>query len=96
MSTEKILSLPLTIENRKKFIEVANKSFERIFESIEPDSPELTRSLWDAEKFIDNELLKPEMFPIALDYALSLVDNFLVGYVIQLAAQADDQSENRD
>jgi hypothetical protein len=34
------------------------------------------------------------MLPISKDYALSLIDAFLVGYVIQLAAQADDEAEN--
>lgn len=94
--TAKISSLPLTKEDREEFIKAANRSFERIIERIEPDNPELTRSLWDAERYIDDELLKPDMLPIDLDYALSLVDAFLVGYVIQLAAQADDQVENPD
>lgn len=90
--TAKISSLLLTKENREEFIKAANRSFERIVERIEPDNPELTRSLWDAEHYIDEKLLKPEMLPIDRDYALSLVDAFLVGYVIQLAAQADDQA----
>lgn len=88
----KISSLPLTEENRKEFIDEANRSFDRIMKRIEPDNPELTRSLWNTERYIDEELLKPEMLPIDRDYALSLVDAFLVGYVIQLAAQADDQA----
>lgn len=88
----KISLLPLTGQDRKEFVEAANWSFERIFARIEPDNPELTRSLWDAERYIDEDLLKPEMLPIDRDYALSLVDAFLVGYVIQLAAQADEQA----
>jgi hypothetical protein len=90
--TTKISSLPITDQDRDEFIEAANRSFDRIMERIEPNNPELTHSLWDAEHYIDNELLKPDMLPIDRDYALSLVDAFLVGYVIQLAAEADDQA----
>jgi hypothetical protein len=90
----KISSLPLNRGDREKFIKAANQSFERIFERIEPDNPELTRALWNAEHYIDEELLSPDMLPIDCDYALSLVDSFLVGYVIQLAAQADDRAVN--
>jgi hypothetical protein len=92
MTAEKISSLPLGEEYRGEFIEAANQSFERIFERIEPDNPELTRKLWDAERYIDQELLKPDMLPIDKDYALSLIDSFLVGYVIQLAVQADEMA----
>lgn len=95
-SGPKISSLPLGKEDRKEFIEAANWSFERIFNRIEPNNPELTHSLWDVERYIDEELLKPEMLPIDRDYALSLVDAFLVGYVIQLAAKADGIAENPD
>jgi len=89
--TAKIFSVPITDQDRKEFIEAADRSFDRIMKRIKPNNPELTRSLWDAEHYIDNELLKPDMLPIDRDYALSLVDAFLVGYVIQLAAEADDQ-----
>ncbi|SDL11812.1 hypothetical protein SAMN04487898_11549 [Pedobacter sp. ok626] len=88
----KISSLSLTKEDREEFIKAANHSFERIFERIEPDNPELTRSLWNAERYIDEQLLRPDRLPIDRDYALSLIESSLVGYVIQLAAQADDQA----
>jgi hypothetical protein len=90
--TAKISSLPLNKDDREELITVANQVFERIFERIEPDNPKLTRSLWNAGRYIDEELLSPNMLPIDRDYALSLIDSFLVGYVIQLAAQADDQA----
>lgn len=44
--------------------------------------------LWNAETYIDEELLSPNILPIERDYAISLVNSFLVGYVVQLAAQA--------
>jgi len=92
-STEKITSLPLNKECREEFIKSANQSFERVFHHIEPENPVLTRSLWDAEKYIDEEILTPDKLPINRDYALSLVDAFMVGHVIQLAIEADDQAE---
>lgn len=90
--TAKISLLPLVNVDRDEFIKAANKSFERIFRQIEPNNPELTHSFWDAERYIDEELLKPEMLPIDRDYALSMIDAFMVGYVIQLAAEADNQA----
>lgn len=92
--TAKISSLPLADDDREEFIKTANQSFERVFSRIEPDNPELTRSLWDAEKFIDEDILTPDRLPIARDYALSMIDAFMVGYVIQLAAKADNQTEH--
>ncbi|TKC04320.1 hypothetical protein [Pedobacter frigoris] len=94
-STAKITFLPLNRDDRDEFIKAANRSFERIFERIEPENPELTRALWNAEHFIDKELLSEDMLPIDRDYALSFVDSFLVGYVIQLAAQADEQAQGQ-
>jgi hypothetical protein len=90
--TAKISSPPLTNEDGEEFIKAASHSFERIFERIEPDNPELTRSFWNAERYIEEQLLRPDMLPIDRDYALSLIESSLVGYVIQLAAQADDQA----
>lgn len=90
----KISSLPLADDDREEFIKAANQSFERVFSRIEPDNPELTRSLWDAEKFIDEDILTPDRLPIDRDYALSMIDAFMVGYVIQLAAEADNQTEH--
>ncbi|MDN3586074.1 hypothetical protein QWY86_05310 [Pedobacter aquatilis] len=95
-STEQITSLPISEDYREEFIKEAEWSFERIFKRIEPEHPEQTRKLWDAEKYIDEQLLRPDMLPISKDYALSLIDAFLVGYVIQLAAQADNEAENID
>ncbi len=92
--TEQICSLPINEEFREEFINEANRSFERIFERIEPRHPEQTRKLWDAEKYIDEEFLKPEMLPIDRDYALYLIDASLVHYVIGLAVEADDQAVN--
>lgn len=93
-SNEKGSSLPLTEDDRKELIETANRAFNRVIERIEPDNPDLTRSLWDAERYIDEEFLKDEILSIDRDYAFSLIDAFLVGYVIQLAAEADDQVKN--
>lgn len=93
VSTKKISSLPLDKEYREKFIETANQSFERVFKRLEPENPELTHLLWDAEKFIDKVILTPDKLPVDLNYALSLVESFMVGHVIQLAVEADEQAE---
>lgn len=74
---------------RKKFIKVANSVFEHVVEAIEPQHPHLVRELWDTEKYIDDMLLRPDMLPIDLDYALSLIGAFLVHHVIALAVETD-------
>jgi len=84
-----ITALPLVGTNRKKFIETANLVFEHVIERIEPQRPQLVREMWNAEKYIDELLLRPDMLPIDRDYALSLIDAFLVHHVIDLAAKAD-------
>ncbi len=96
LPTVKISSLPLTKEDREEFVKAANQSFERVFDAIEPENPGLVRKMWDAEKYIDKDVLTPDRLPIDRDYALSLVDAFMVGYVIQLAVEADETAQNSD
>ncbi|MXV50280.1 hypothetical protein GS399_04795 [Pedobacter sp. HMF7647] len=88
-STAEIFSLPLTGANRKKFIETANSAFERVIERVEPEHPELVRELWNPEEYIDVFALKPDILPVDRDYALSLIDTFMVHHVIALAVQTD-------
>lgn len=83
-----ISSLPLNPADRAEFIAVANDVFEDVMEQVDPDSPELTRELWDVEDYVDT-MLTPDMLPINKGYALSLIDAFLVHHVIDLATQAD-------
>jgi hypothetical protein len=92
-STVKITSLPLEKYDREEFIALANQAFEHVFERIEPENPELTRSIWNAEEFIDEEILTSDKLPIDRDYALSLVESFMLMYVVQLAVQADEQTK---
>jgi hypothetical protein len=56
--TAKISSLPLNKHDREEFIIAANQLFERIFGHIEPDNPELTRSLWNAETLYRRRIIK--------------------------------------
>lgn len=44
----------------------------------------------DPKEYID-EVFKPDMLPIDRDYALSLVETFLIHHVISLATEADEQ-----
>ena len=87
--TEKISSLPLEKDDWKEFIETANHVFENVLDRIEPERPVLVRELWDAEKYI-YEVLRPEMLPIDRDYALSLIETFLVHHVIGLATETEN------
>ncbi len=84
-----ITSLPVDDAYRKEAIELANSTFEMVMRRIEPDNPKDTRILWDAEDYVDNHHLSADMLPIASEYALSLIEAFLVHHVIDLAVQAD-------
>jgi hypothetical protein len=88
-----IKSLPLSDKDRKEFIKTANEVFETVMWRMEPDNPELTRKLWNAEFYIDRVLLPELTLPIGREYALSLIDAFLFHYVLELAVQADEIAE---
>lgn len=83
-----ITSLPLSKADHVEFVKTANDVFEAIMERVEPNNPELTRKLWDAEDYV-NTFLTEDMLPISKGYALSLINAFLVQHVIGLAVQAD-------
>lgn len=89
----KIISLPLSKENRVEFINTANSVFKSITAQIEPRNLELTHQLWDAENYVDNCLLTENMLPISKSYALSLIDAFMLQHAIGLAVQADKMAE---
>lgn len=80
----KITALPLVGEDRIEFINTANEVFEEVLERLEPENPGVVRKLWNAEKYIDEELLRPDLLPIDRDYALSLIDAFLVHHLMYL------------
>lgn len=87
-SKAKIMALPLAGKVREKAVKVANWKFEDILQTIEPERPERMRELWDPEVYID-DVIKPDMLPIDRDYALSLVEAFLIHHVIDLANEAE-------
>lgn len=86
-----IASLPVAGADRTVLVDAANAAFERIIERMEPANEELTRSYWNAESYIDNEITA-SMLPISLDYAAYLVDVFLMPHVAQLAGAADEEA----
>ena len=92
-STIKITNLPLAGKDRKEFIEAANRKFEDILQSIEPTHPELVSKLWNPDQYI-KEVIKPDILPIDRNYALSLIEAFLVHNVIDLATEVDKQNLN--
>lgn len=85
VTKEQITVLPLTGGVRREFIEAANEVFEMVLMRLNPPSPEKIREHWNAEQYIDEGLLDPRMLPISRDYALSLIDAFLVHYVIGIS-----------
>lgn len=89
-SIVQISSLPLSGKDQAEFIEVANKVFENALNRIEHDHPESVRKLWNPNQYIE-DVLKPDMLPIDRDYALSLIEAFVVHRVINLATEADDE-----
>lgn len=84
-----ISKLPLNVDFRAEAIDVANAAFERVFEGIEPDNPKMTRKLWNAEKHVDEDHFSQENLPIDSEYALSLIEAFMLSHVVGLAAIAD-------
>jgi hypothetical protein len=86
MGESQITALPLGEADRAQFIDAANKVFEKVLERMAPANPENVRKRWDAGHYIDNVLLHEDMLPISRDYALSLIDAFLVHHVADLAA----------
>jgi len=94
-SMSQITALPLGEADRAEFVETASEVFETVLNRIEAENPEATRRLWNAEHYVDNLLLTDDMLPIDRDYALSLIEAFLVHHVIELAVQADEQAADR-
>lgn len=87
-----ITSLPVSDAYRKEAIELANSTFEMVMRRIEPDNPKDTRALWSAEDYVDHHHLSEDMLPIDSEYALSLIEAFLVHHVVDLAVQADQSA----
>jgi len=89
MGKSQITALPLGEADRKEFVETANAVFEKVLWRLDLEDPRAVRKLWNAEEYVDNGLLSEDMLPISRDYALSLIDAFLVHYVLGLVKQAE-------
>lgn len=85
----KITSLPLEKQVRDEFIEKAKSVFETVMLRMKPRHPEIIRKLWNPEFYVDKVILSNDMLPIDREYALSMIDTFLVHDVLELAIQAD-------
>ncbi|MCB9094707.1 MAG: hypothetical protein H6621_06525 [Halobacteriovoraceae bacterium] len=88
---EMITQLPLSESNRKEFINSANSVFETVLIRIDHENPSKIRELWNAEEYIENGLLDKSMLPISKDYALSLIDSFLVHHILGLCSQLESK-----
>lgn len=88
-----IASLPVAGADRTVLIDAANSAFEAVLERIEPNNEALTRSLWDAGDYVDNQLftdlITPDKLPMPRDEIAYYIDVFLVHHVIGLATEAD-------
>lgn len=91
-----IETLPVDAEYRKEAIDLANATFEMVLRRIAPDNPKETRAIWNAVEYVDHHHLSTDMLPIDSEYALSLIEAFLVHYVIDLAVQADRSAAESD
>jgi hypothetical protein len=88
-----ITSLPVGGAERTALIAAANSAFEAVLDRIEPANEALTRSLWDADHYIDHDFGRYEI-PMKVDYAVYLIEAFLVHHVIDLAVEADRLAAN--
>lgn len=84
-----VSKLPLDVDFRAEAIDIANAAFERVFDGIEPENPKMTRKLWNAEKHVDEDHFSQENLPIDSEYALSLIEAFMLSHVVGLATTAD-------
>ncbi len=91
-----IKSLPFDEDYQAEAIELANSTFDEDIRRTEPDNPRMTRELWNADDYVNNHHLSDHMLPIDSEYALSLIEAFLVHHVINLATKADRMSVEQD
>jgi hypothetical protein len=88
-----ITSLPVRGAERAALIAAANSAFDAVIDRIEPANEALTRSMWDADHYIDNDFGWYEL-PMKVDYAVYLIEAFMVHHVIPLAVEADRLAAN--
>lgn len=93
--TRQISALPLVGTDRNAAIKVANEKFEDLLKMMEPRHPGLMRKLWNPEQYIC-KVLKPDNLSIDRDYALSLIEAFLVHHFMELDTEADKLGVNRN
>lgn len=93
MGKSQITALPLEEADRAEFIEAANHVFEAVLKRLDLEKPDAVRKLWNAEAYVDDGLLSEHMLPIDRDYALSLIDAFLVHHVLGLIKPTESDHE---
>lgn len=84
-----ITEFPLTGALRKEAISVARESFARALGRMEARNPRKAMAGWDAGEYVDR-ILSADVGPIETDYALHLVEVFLVADAANAAAAADE------
>lgn len=84
VSKTHVTSLPIKGRMRSEFIRLANEKFDEILQTIDYKELDVLRQIWNTNEYIDNILFKEDMLPINKDYALSLIDAFLIHHVLEL------------
>lgn len=86
---EEITELPLTGVLRREAVKTANDAFATALGRMEAKNPRAAQKLWDAEDYVDSTITE-DMLPISTDYALHLVEVFLVMDAAEAAAASDE------
>jgi hypothetical protein len=86
----KIQSLPVTGPSRTRLRDFANEMFEYSVRRMEAEHPDITRSLWNVDTYLDDHFLGEEFeLPMDIDYAENLMEATLWHHVVDLAVEAD-------
>ncbi|MFC3323221.1 hypothetical protein [Mesorhizobium cantuariense] len=83
-----IASLPVAGADRTVLIDAANAAFEAVLERIEPSNEALTRSLWDAGDYVDNQLFADLINPDKLPMPRDEVAYYITSAYLHLFSQA--------
>jgi len=84
----KIEELPLKGALRSEAVAIAKLSFANALRRMEARNPRKAKSDWNAGEYVDR-ILTEDMLPIETDYALHLVEAFIVMDAVEAAAAAD-------
>lgn len=88
-----ITQLPVTDQLRVEFLSLANRTIVRVLERMEYPNPRAILDVWNPDTFVDGWLLQEHMLPIEQDYALSLVEAFMIHHALELLEIVESRPE---